>query len=88
VGVRLIGVANKTPYLVRSWALPNDSKYNEADFSTDSLYLRVTQMPKSQDLAIFVLTTDRQTDCFTPAVHARTRGNEYTLCIQSPYLYP
>ena len=44
-----------------------------ASFSTiptDSLCLRVTQMPRSPDLAIFVLTTDdRQTDktdCFTP----------------------
>jgi hypothetical protein len=56
-------------------ALPNDSKHNEAGFSTDSLCLRVAQMPRSRDLAIFVLTTDRQTNCFTPAAHARTRGN-------------
>jgi hypothetical protein len=79
MGVRLIGVANKIPYLGCSWALPNDSKHNEAGFSTistDSLCLRVAQMPRSRDLAIFVLTTDRQTDCFTPAAHARTRGNK------------
>ena len=50
-----------------SWTLPNDSKHNEASFSTistDKLYLRVAQMPRSPDLAIFVLTTqtdDRQT---------------------------
>jgi hypothetical protein len=78
MGVRLIGVANKIPYLGRSWALPNDSKHNEAGFwtiSTDSLCLRVAKMPRSRDLAMFVLTTDRQTDCFTPAVHARTRAN-------------
>jgi hypothetical protein len=34
-------------------------------------------MPRSQDLAIFVLTIDDrqadiQTDCFTPATHARS----------------
>ena len=47
--------------LRRSWTLPNDSKHNEASFSTisiDMLYLRVTQTPRSPDLAIFVLTTD------------------------------
>ena len=32
MGVRLIGVANKTHFLRRSWALPNDSKHNEASF--------------------------------------------------------
>jgi hypothetical protein len=49
-GVRFIGVANKTPYLGLSRALPNDSKHNEVDFSTistDSLYLRVAQVPRS-----------------------------------------
>jgi hypothetical protein len=47
-GVRLIGVANKTSYLGRLWALPNDSKHNEAGFLTisiDSLCLRVAQVP-------------------------------------------
>ena len=29
-----IGVINKTQYLQRSWALPNDSKHNEGSFST------------------------------------------------------
>jgi hypothetical protein len=86
MGVRLIGVANKTSYLGRPWALPNDSKRNEADFSTistDWLRLRVAQTRRSRDVAIFVLTTDTvtdgqadtQTDCFTPAAHARTRGD-------------
>ena len=35
--------------------------HNEASFSTistDMLYLRVAQTPRSPDLAIFVLTTD------------------------------
>jgi hypothetical protein len=43
----------------------------------DSLYLRVTQVPRSGDMAILCpqTTNDRQIDCFTPAVHARTRGN-------------
>jgi hypothetical protein len=63
MGVRLIGVANKIPYLGLSRALPNDSKHNEAGFSTiliDLLCLRVAQVPRSRDLAIFVLTTNRQ----------------------------
>ena len=79
VGSVHIGVANKTQYLQRSWALPNDSKHTEVSFSatlTDTLYLRVTQMPRSPDLAIFVLTTDndrqRQTKPITlPLAHAR-----------------
>jgi hypothetical protein len=64
-------------------ALPNDSKHNEAGFSTiptDSLYLiRVAQM---RYLAIFVLTTDAgQTDTqTTPAAHARTWGNDTASC--------
>ena len=71
-----IGVANKPQYLQRSWALPNDSKHTEASFSaifTDRLHLRVAQMPRSPDLAIFVLTTDRrQTKLITlPLAHAR-----------------
>ena len=56
-------------YLRRSWTLPNDSKDNEASFSTistDMLYLRVAQTPRSPDLAIFVLT-----DYFTPCACAR-----------------
>ena len=51
----------KTQYLQCSWALPNNSKHTEASFSailTDTLYSRVAQMPRSPDLAIFVLTTD------------------------------
>jgi hypothetical protein len=52
LGVRLKGVANKTPYLGRSWALPNDSKHTiyEAGFSTISTDSRVAQMPKSRDM--------------------------------------
>ena len=60
-------------YLRRSWTLPNDSKHNEARFSTistDKLYLRVAQIPRSPDLAIFVLTTDK-TDYLTPCACAR-----------------
>ena len=71
-------------YLRRSWTLPNDSKHNEASFSTIStgkLYLRFAQMPRSPDLAIFVLTTDdrRQTtdktDHITPCACARGNNN-------------
>ncbi len=62
-----------------------DLKHTEASFlprPIDSLYLRVAEMPRCRDLAIFVRTTDdRQTDYLTPAAHARTRGNDMTLCI-------
>ena len=72
--VVLIGVVNKMKYLRRSRALPNDSKHNEArpsTISTDMLYLRVAQMPRSPDLAIFVLmTTTDETDYFTPCACA------------------
>ena len=60
-----IGVANKRQCLRHSWALPNDLKHTKASFSailTDTLYLRVVQMPRSSDLAIFVLTTDDDDD--------------------------
>ena len=68
----------KMQYLRCLWTLPNDSKHNEASFSTistDTLYLRVAQMPRSPDPAIFVLTTDT-TDHFTPCACAR--GNKQT----------
>ena len=55
----------------------NDSKHIQASLSLiliDWLHLQVVQMPRSRDLAIFVVITerqtDRQTDYFTP-VHAR-----------------
>ena len=72
----MIVVANKMKYLRRSWTLPNDSKHNEASFSTistDMLYLQVAQTPRSPDLAIFVLTTTTtdKTDYFTPCACAR-----------------
>ena len=60
-----IGMANKMQHLQRSWALPNDSKHTYASFSailTDTLHLRVAQMPRSPDLAIFVLTDDNNDD--------------------------
>ena len=72
VGSVDIGVANKTKHLRRSWTLPNDSKHNEASFSTistDMLYLQVAQTPRSPDVAIFVLTTtddDRQNQLLYP----------------------
>jgi hypothetical protein len=69
MGVQLIGVANKTLYLGRSWALPNNSKHNEADFlmiSIDLLCLRIAHMPRSPDLAIFLLTTDNSRQTHKP----------------------
>jgi hypothetical protein len=73
MGVGLIGMAKKTICL-RCY----DLKHNEASFSmisTDLLYLRDAQMPRTQE---FVPTTDRRTDCF-PLL--RVRGNYATLCI-------
>ena len=74
----------KMQHLRCLWTLPNDSKHNEASFSTistDILYLRVAQMPRSPDPAIFVLTTDT-TDHFTPCACARGNNNDRRL------LYP
>jgi hypothetical protein len=62
--------------LYMPWALPNDLKHNEAGFSTistDSLCLRVAQKPRSRDLAIFVLRTDRHTHTL-PLLRMRARG--------------
>ena len=45
--------------------MPNDSKYIQASLPlilTDWLRLRVARVPRCQDLAIFVVTTDGQTD--------------------------
>ena len=70
----------KMQHLRCLWTLPNDSKHNEASFSTistDILYLRVAQMPRSPDPAIFVLTTDT-TDHFTPCACARDNNNDDT----------
>ena len=54
--------------------MPNDLKYIQASLwliPTDWLRLRVVQVPRCQDLAIFVVTTDgqmdRQTNYFTLA---------------------
>ena len=67
--MRLIGVA-KNAVLRHSWILPNDSKHNGAGFSiilTASFWLRVAQMPRYRDLAIFVLTLWTQ-DSYRAAV--------------------
>ena len=85
MGVRLIGMANKMQCLRRSWGLSHNWKHNEVSFSkisTDSLCLRVAQMPRSQDLVIFVLTTtdNRQTNFFTPCC-ACMRGNKCKLAL-------
>ena len=86
----------------RLWAVPNDSKHTEGNFSpisTDLLCLRVAQIPISPDLVIFVVTTDdRQmtdkTNCFTLA-HAhgvKMKGNASGLdgtmatCVKAAYL--
>ena len=48
-----------------SVGMPLDSKHTEDSFSptsTDSLQLRINQVPRYRDLAILVVTTDRQTN--------------------------
>ena len=76
IDLQLIGVVNKT----HSWTLPIYLRHSEASFSPISivsLHLRVAQMPRSSDLAIFVRTTGRQTDrrqtkpIALPLAHAR-----------------
>ena len=65
--------------------MTNDSKHIQALPSvslimTDWICLRVAQMPRSQDLAIFVVTTDEQMDRRTDRPNtypcACTRGND------------
>ena len=59
--------------------MPLDSKHTEASLSptsTDTLYLRIAQVPRSQDLAIFLWTmttmTITKTQLITlPLAHAR-----------------
>ena len=90
-GVQLIGIANKTQRLRCLWALPNNSKHNEARILMDSLCLRVIQMPRSRDLAIFMptITDDRQSRLLYPLVHrvttqrARPCYNFLTVCPNS-----
>jgi hypothetical protein len=54
VEVQLIGVANKTVFMTLV-GLTKRLECTEA--SLQALCLRVAQMPRSRDLAIFVLTT-------------------------------
>ena len=45
--------------------MPNDSKHIQASLSlipTDWSCLRVAQLPRCRDLALFVVTTDRRAD--------------------------
>ena len=69
IDLQLIGVVNKT----HSWTLLIYLRHSEASFSPISivsLHLRVAQMPRSYDLAIFVRTTDRWPFAL-PLAHAR-----------------
>ena len=72
MGMATIG--NKQTLFVTLMPVPSDSKRCQASFlliSTDWLHLQVAQTPRFRDLAIFVVTTDRQTDrqtdCIAPA---------------------
>ena len=56
-----IGVANKNALFVMLMHHAKESKHTEASFSlilTDSLYLHVTQMLRSRDVAVIMLMTD------------------------------
>jgi hypothetical protein len=66
-------VGNKMHYLSRSWIVSLDLKHTGASFSPnliDSLCLRVAQVPRSRDVAIFVLTTT-QRPITLPLEHVR-----------------
>ena len=70
------GLHKRTP----SWAVPNDLKHAEASFSpisTNPLCIRDAQMPRSRDRAIFVPTTDIQTDYLIPCACARGMRQTY-----------
>ena len=50
--------------------------------STDSLYLRINQVPRCRDLAILVVTTDRQTNqLLYPCACARGNNTHARLVI-------
>ena len=85
MGVQLIGMANKT------WCLRRFIKqFNEATFSKismDSLYLRVAQMPRSRDQAVFIPTaTTTGTDKLTALPFAPYGVKKYWL-VHCAWLY-
>ena len=47
-------------YLWWSWTVPNDSNQFFTNFDWLVTFTQVVQMPRCQDLVIFVVTTDRQ----------------------------
>ena len=69
--------------------MPNDLKHIQASLSsisTDWLRLRVAQVPRCRDLAIFVVTTDRHTDGQTDRLLnlcGCARGNKVTSVVGS-----
>jgi hypothetical protein len=79
MGVQLIGVANKTAYLGRSWALLNDLRQVFRWFRLIRCAYESLRClgPRSRDLAIFMLTTDdNQTrkPIALPLLRMRARG--------------
>ena len=89
MGVRLIGMANKNAMFVTLVGLTKRFEvhvmYNEVSFSKIStdLCLQVAHMPKSRDLAIFMLTDRRTKPIALPlAVHAcRINVIMHVLCV-------
>ena len=68
-------MANKRTLFVRFVDCDKRFKAHSRLIPTDWIRLRVAQMPRSQDLMIFVVTTDGQTDGLLYP-RACARGNE------------
>ena len=77
LSIGMATMANKKALFVTSWIMSLDLKHTEASFSpnvTDSLCLRVTQVPRSRDKAIFMLTTTTTTRLITLPPYACEQG--------------
>jgi hypothetical protein len=73
------GQQNGTIYDARGSYPSIDFKHTEAIFSPgsiDSLYLRVAQVPRSRDMAIFGFMTDKQ--IALPLLRMRTRDHMHS----------
>ena len=71
----VVDMANKNAVLRRSWALPNNLKHNGARFLTiltDSLCVRVAQMPRYRDL---IILSDGQNRLLYPLLCMCTQDN-------------
>jgi hypothetical protein len=83
IGCLSIGVANKRHYLSRSWIVSLNLKHI-LEFFTDLLCLRVARVPRSQEVAIFVLTTQPIT---LPLAHVCGVITVFPQCLAAVRLY-